>query len=122
MVRLQAWKSLVALIAAITVTAAVSSAEAATRKRPAGQQITTGPVQRTVYTRTDEFGRKRTSIIVQRRSYLDPGTTVLPGQRKYSDYATQPFWSPTDVLGPGRGAYDRNPLGARWEFGGGGRY
>jgi hypothetical protein len=110
-------KSSIAWVAAIVVAAAIaSSAEAATKRKPAGQQI--GPVQRTVYTRTDEYGRKRTTIIVQRRSYLDPGTTVLPGQRKYSDYATQPFWSPTDVLGPGRAANERNPIGARWEFGG----
>ena len=110
-------KSSIVLVAMIVVAAALaSSAEAATKRKPAGQQI--GPVQRTVYTRTDENGRRRTTIIVQRRSYLDPGTTVLPGQRKYSDYATQPFWSPTDVLGPGRGAYDRSPMSARWEFGG----
>jgi hypothetical protein len=110
------WKSSVALIAGVLVAAAVaSSADAATR-RPAGQQI--GPVQRTVYTYTDDNGRRRTKIIVQRRSYLDPGTTVLPGQRKYSDYATQPFSSPFDVLGPGRGGYERSPIGTRWEFGG----
>jgi hypothetical protein len=111
------WKTSIAVMAALVAVAAVAStADAATRKKPAGQQI--GPVQRTVYTRTDENGRRRTTIIVQRRSYLDPGTTVLPGQRKYSDYATQPFWSPTDVLGPGRSANERNPIGARWEFGG----
>ena len=110
-------KSFIVLVATVAVAAALaSSAEAATKRKPAGQQV--GPVQRTVYTRTDESGRRRTTIIVQRRSYLDPGTTVLPGQRKYSDYATQPFWSPTDVLGPGRGAYDRNPMSARWEFSG----
>jgi len=112
------WKFSVAVLSVLVAAAVVSSADAATRKKPAGQQIVSGPVQRTVYTRTDEFGRKRTSIIVQRRSYLDPGTTVLPGQRKYSDYATQPFQSPTDVLGPGRGAYERGPIGPRWEFGG----
>ena len=111
-------KSALALIAGVAVAAAVaSSAEAAARRQPAGQQMS-GPVQQTVYRYTDDNGRKRTKIIVQRRSYLDPGTTVLPGQRKYSDYATQPFSSPTDVLGPGRGNYDRSPIGARWEFGG----
>lgn len=110
-------KSAAALVAGVLVAAAVvSSAEAAKQQRPAGQQI--GPVQRTVYTYTDDNGRRRTKIIVQRRSYLDPGTTVLPGQRKYSDYATQPFSQPFDVLGPGRGGYERSPLGARWEFGG----
>jgi hypothetical protein len=110
------WKLSVALIASfVVITAIATSAEAATKKRPAGQQA--GPVQRTVYISRDESGRKRTHIILQRRSFLDPGTTVLPGQRKYSDYANPPYASAIDVLGPGRG-YDRQPLGARWEFGG----
>ena len=110
-------KSSIVLVAAIVVAAAVAStAEAATKRKPAGQQ--SGPVQRTIYRYTDDNGRRHTKIIVQRRSYLDAGTWVLPGQRKYNDYATQPFWSPTDVLGPGRGAYDRNPMSARWEFSG----
>lgn len=113
------WKSPIALLAALVGAAAlVSTADAATRRRPAGQQIQSGPVQRTVYTSRDENGRRRTQIIVQRRSYLDAGTEVLPGQRKYSDYALQPFSSPTDVLGPGRALYERNPLGPRWEYGG----
>ena len=103
------------MIAAVTTAFLALPADAAARKKttvaPAGSQ-------RTVYTYRDESGRRRTVIIVQKRSYLDPGTWVLPGQRKYSDYATQPFSSPTDVLGPGRGAYERNPIGPRWEFGG----
>jgi hypothetical protein len=115
------WKSPVALIASVAVAAVLAaSAEGATKKRPAGQQIQSGPVQRTVYTSRDENGRRRTQIIVQRRSYLDPGTTVLPGQRKYSDYATQPFRYPFDSLGPGRGGFERNPIGPRWELGGAG--
>jgi hypothetical protein len=110
------WKLTAALIASCVAMAAIAtSAEAATKKRPAGQQAE--PVQRTVYISRDESGRKRTHIILQRRSFLDPGTTVLPGQRKYSDYANPPYASAIDVLGPGRG-YDRQPLGARWEFGG----
>jgi hypothetical protein len=72
----------------------------------------------TVYVSRDESGRTRTRIIVQRRSYLDGGTEVLPGQRKYSDYAIPPFYSPIDnALGPGRN-YDRQPLNAPWELGG----
>jgi hypothetical protein len=42
----------------------------------------------TVYTSRDEAGRTRTRVIIQRRSYLDPGTEVLPGSRRDSDYAT----------------------------------
>jgi hypothetical protein len=109
-------KSFVAITAVLAVAAVAGTAEAATR-RPAGQQLS-APTQSTVYRYTDENGRRRTKIIVQRRSYLDAGTTVLPGQRKYNDYATQLMYSPTEVLGPGRGNYERNPIGPRWEFGG----
>ena len=35
----------------------------------------------------DENGRARTSITVRPRSYLDGGTEVLPGERKFMDYA-----------------------------------
>ena len=106
---------IVALAAALALSA---SADAATRRTAPVVQAASG--QRTVYTYTDENGRRRTRIIVQRRSYLDAGTTVLPGQRKYNDYVTQPYRDPFDSLPPGSRAYERNPLGMRWEFGGGG--
>jgi len=114
------WKVLLSLTAGVAVAiAAASSAEAA--KKAAVQQSGV-PGQRTVYTYTDENGRRHTKIIVQRRSFLDAGTTVTTGQRKYSDYVRPPYSSVFDVLGPGRGAYERNPLGPTWEFGGGGGY
>lgn len=106
--------------AALLAIALAWPANAAQRK-PAGQQIAAVPGQQTVYRYTDENGRRRTKIIVQRRSYLDAGTWVLPGQRKYNYSDLRPYSDPFgDVLGPGKGAYDRNPLGPRWEFGGGG--
>ena len=95
---------------------ALSSAEAATRKTTPVAQTSSG--QRTVYRYVDENGRRRTKIIVQKRSYLDAGTWVLPGQRKYNDYATQPYRDPFDMLPPGQRAFERNPIGPRWEFGG----
>ncbi len=55
-------------------------------------------------------------IIVTPRSYLDGGTEVLPGQRKFNFSDAQPYWSPIDALGPGRN-YDRQPLNPRWEQG-----
>jgi hypothetical protein len=109
------FRTSVAILAAVTALAAASAADAAPRRTVTAQKA---PVQRTIYTYTDESGRKRTKIIVQRRSFLDAGTEVLPGQRKYHDYAYRPFRDPFEVLGPGRGAYDRNPLGPRWEYGG----
>jgi hypothetical protein len=52
----------------------------------------------TVFTSRDEDGRRRTRIIIQKRSYLDPGTEVLPGDEHNHDYAFQPSYSATDVL------------------------
>jgi hypothetical protein len=36
---------------------------------------------RTVVVTRDEDGRTRTRIIIQKRSYLDPGTQTFPGER-----------------------------------------
>jgi len=36
---------------------------------------------RTVFVSRDEDGRTRTRIIIQKRSYLDPGTETFPGER-----------------------------------------
>jgi hypothetical protein len=36
---------------------------------------------RTVVVTRDEDGRTRTRIIIQKRSYLDPGTETFPGER-----------------------------------------
>jgi hypothetical protein len=110
------WKTSVAILAAVAAMTIAFSADAAPRRTVTAQKA--GPVQRTIYTYTDEAGRKRTRVIVQRRSFLDAGTEVLPGQRKYHDYAYRPYRDPFEVLGPGRGAYDRNPISPRWEFGG----
>lgn len=97
---------------AIAVAAYVPSAEAEPRKRVARNATSQG----TVFVTRDENGRTRTRIIVTPRSYLDGGTEVLPGQRKFTFQDAQPFWSPVDVLGPGRN-YDRQPLNPRWESG-----
>ena len=45
---------------------------------------------RTVFVSRDENGRTRTRIIVQKRSYLDPGTETFPGERGDHDYAMLP--------------------------------
>ena len=56
---------------------AVSIADAAPRKRQvADAQPGSGS---TVITSRDERGRVRTKILVQKRSYLDGGTEVMPG-------------------------------------------
>jgi len=54
----------------------------------------------------DENGRVHTRIRVRPRSYLDGGTEVVPGERKFTDYAFPPTymngspaaaWDPTGI-------------------------
>ena len=104
--------ALAALLAALTI-AAVAPAPADAEPR---RKVTSRASQNTVVVTRDEYGRTRTRILVTPRSYLDGGTEVLPGQRKYTFQDAQPFWSPVDVLGPGKN-YDRQPLNPRWESG-----
>ena len=65
-----------AVVAAFAV-GAVSIADAAPRKRQV-VYAQPGPGS-TVVTSQDERGRVRTKILVQKRSYLDGGTEVMPG-------------------------------------------
>jgi hypothetical protein len=97
------------LLAAITVAAVIAGlaapADAATRKRILVKRHS----QPTVFVSRDETGRTHTRIIVTPRSFLDGGTEVLPGQRKFTDYVNPPNYRPIDILGPGKG-YNRMPL------------
>ena len=62
------------------------------------------------------YGRPRTRVTVQRRSYLDPGPQVPPYSQHYTDYV---FLNrrPLDILGPGQ-SNDRQPFPHSWEPGG----
>src|SRR5256885_8964878 len=79
-----------------------------------GTLATPAEAQRRVYrgdqteriTIIDENGRARTRITVRPRSFLDPGTEVKPGERKFTDYVTPPTytsgsayasWDPTGI-------------------------
>src|SRR6478609_1933595 len=65
-----------AVVAAFAV-GAVSIADAAPRKKQV-VYAQPGPGSTVIYSR-DENGRVRTKILVQKRSYLDGGTEVMPG-------------------------------------------
>jgi hypothetical protein len=46
-------------------------------------------------------GPARTRVTVTRpRSYLDAGTEVLPGERKFTDYVFPPNHRPSDIYDP----------------------
>ena len=68
----------------------------------------------TVQVSRDEDGRTRTRIIIQKRSYLDPGTETFPGEN--TGFETHPF-SPTqhatsvlDNTAAGGAGYNRSAL------------
>jgi hypothetical protein len=80
-----------AMAAAIAMLAA-SLADAQPRQRSRGDGST-------VFTSRDEQGRTRTKIIIQKRSYLDGGTEVMPGDRPPENAMVFHTQRPSDVLG-----------------------
>lgn len=52
----------------------------------------------TVQVSRDENGRTRTRVIIQKRSYLDPGTETFAGERGDHDYAQLPNHRASGVL------------------------
>lgn len=89
--RLKVAAAAIAIIGALGLLAA--PADAAPKKK------------RVVYTRghtvqvsRDENGRTRTRVIIQKRSYLDPGTETFPGERGDHDYANLPTYRPSGIL------------------------
>ena len=82
-------------VAAVTISALATPAEAQRRVYRGDQ------TER--ITIIDENGRARTRITVKPRSYLDGGTEVLPGERKFMDYAQAPTYgwlAPTSSWNP----------------------
>lgn len=81
---------------------AAASAQAQSRQRVA--------LDGTRYTVVDENGRTRTKIVVQKRSFLDAGTEVLPGS-KPSTTNLMPFGnSPLAVIEGTNIGLIRHPL------------
>jgi hypothetical protein len=70
-------------------------ADAQTKRRTV---VVTDSQGGTRYTEVGEDRRVRTRIVVQRRSFLDGGTEVLPGQRKFTDYVNPWGSSPLSIV------------------------
>ena len=88
------------LCAAAFATAAIDApiADAATKKRAVAAK------------KNVVKGTPRTRIVVQPRSFLDPGKEVLPGSQSYfTDYAHPPGYSPMGVI-ENRGGMHRGAL------------
>jgi hypothetical protein len=89
-----------AAVAALAITLIASPADAQQRRRATVEK------QRVVVVPST---RPRTRIVVRGRSYLDAGTEVLPGERKFTDYVIPPGYSAlqnVDVFG----GFRRQPL------------
>ena len=69
-------------------------ADAAAKKK----HVATTVAGHTVFISRDEDGRTRTKIIVQRRSYLDPGTETFPGENTGYNYVDSPTHRADSVL------------------------
>ena len=94
--------------ALIAVTAlAVPPAEAQTRKK---QYVHTTTRDGTV------VKRPRARVVVAPRSFLDPGTEVQPGERKFTDYAFPAGYSSTDILINNTAGFHRSPLLGRFDL------
>jgi hypothetical protein len=66
----------------------------------------------TTSTRVVSAKRPRSRVVVVPRSFLDAGTEVLPGERKFLDYAFPPTHTPLDVVTNtgGRVGWHNSPL------------
>jgi hypothetical protein len=70
--------------------------------------------ERNIMTSTRVVGAKspRTRVRVEPRSFLDAGTEVLPGERKFLDYAFPPTHTPMETVQNtgGRVGWHNSPL------------
>jgi hypothetical protein len=88
------WKTLAALGVAVAVGVAGWQCEALARQS-----------KKRVFVRSPSA-----RIVVTKRSYLDAGTEVKPGERKFRDYVYPPGYSPANVYDASRVMYGRSTL------------
>jgi hypothetical protein len=83
--------------------------------------VEAAPRKTYVYTTTRgaPASRPRARVVVAPRSFLDAGTEVLPGERKFTDYAFPPNYTPMGsvVNTGGKTGWDRSPMMQPWELG-----
>jgi|SRR6185437_5414729 hypothetical protein len=89
--RLKAAATMFAAVAAVAVIAMPAGAA------PPKKRVVTA-AGHTVFVSRDEDGRTRTRIIIQKRSYLDPGTETFDGENTGRNYVQSPTHHASDVL------------------------
>ena len=91
-----------AAIALSSVAVTPADAQTQTQKKAAAKKVAAkkyGPVPISM------APPPRARITVTRRSYLDAGTHVIPGDRKFTDYAVPPTYYPGSVADNRGGMY-----------------
>jgi len=111
-----------ALVTTRTVLVALLASTLTAQAATAGSRDQSRTTQNIVY----EYGPRgpnrsyqsgpRTRLYVSRRSWLDGGTEVLPGERKFTDYALPPGTS--FARGNNNRPLDRQPLSPDSDLGG----
>jgi len=84
-------KLITAFVVAAAIAMLTAPADAQTKKK---RVVTTSG--QTVFVSRHENGRTRTHIVIQKRSYLDPGTETFPGEHNSS---TDYVWLPNHRAG-----------------------
>ena len=111
---LKNWATLLAGVAIAAVTLSVSADAAPAKKKLRAYNGPTrsynGPMN---YSYMASPG---TRVYITRRSWLDAGTEIQPGERKFTDYALAPGYSYGRNID--RNNYGRHPLGENWDLGG----
>ena len=102
----------VAAIAVMGVSVSVDEASAQQPKKRYSTQYRGGGNPNSSY-----MAGPRTRVYVTRRSWLDAGTEVLPGERKFTDYAFPPSYSYGRLID--RRYNNREPLSDNFDLGGG---
>jgi hypothetical protein len=98
---------MIATALAVAVAMLVAPAGAATKKK----HVVTTTAGHTVFMSRDEDGRTRTKIIIQKRSYLDPGTETFPGENLgNNNYVQSPNHRADDVLDNTAFGSNQSPL------------
>ena len=108
-------KSVAAMLAAAAVVAVgLTPAEAAKRRGVVDQPVaysTRGP-------NVTYMAGPRTRVFITKRSWRDAGVEVLPGDRKFTDYALPPPQSRSFGMENLNRPLDRQPLSPPWDLGG----
>jgi hypothetical protein len=104
------------MLAVIAATGlAATSADAATKRRQDGTYVATGSNGPNVSYQQGPHTR----IFISRRSWLDGGTEVLPGDRKFTDYALpSEYGYPSFGRENNNRPIDRQPLMTPTDLGG----